>query len=457
MRWIHIGLLSLGLFSNAAAEEYGSGLIFDDSGYQQTPQKVGLSRSLYDNLPSRASLKAYAPFPHHQGIFSTCVGWATAYTARTILAARARGLTDRKAITEQAFSPGFVYASLQPDDPYCERGSSISHALQLLRETGVPSYRSFAEDCPAGLPPKLQSQAAEHKIKDFSRLFNLNDSAELKVRVVKKALAEQRPVVIGMKNPPSFRKQRGLELWEPSEDPQTIRNGHALVVVGYDDQRHGGAFELQNSWGEGWGKDGYIWVRYDDFSRFTRQAYELKGAPPAATRQRLQGELRFVLADGGEMNARYDKGLYRMEQAYPGGTRFRIYLRNRAPAYVYVFGSDQTGAVFPLFPHADNISPALDYQDNEIALPDEAHYIETDATQGTDYLCVLYSDAPLDAAAFAQRLRAAHGDFAARVTQALGQRQLPSAQIRYAARRIAFNAEAESGAVAAVLVATEHR
>ena len=38
------------------------------------------------------------------------------------------------------------------------------------------------------------------------------------------------------------------------------RSNHAIVIVGWDDAR--GAWHLRNSWGSGWGEDGYMWIKY---------------------------------------------------------------------------------------------------------------------------------------------------------------------------------------------------
>ena len=37
----------------------------------------------------------------------------------------------------------------------------------------------------------------------------------------------------------------------------TKPGGHAMVVVGYDDDKYGGAFEILNSWGTYWGNKGF--------------------------------------------------------------------------------------------------------------------------------------------------------------------------------------------------------
>ena len=48
-----------------------------------------------------------------------------------------------------------------------------------------------------------------------------------------------------------------------------------MCVIGYDDSKYGGAFEVINSWGRQYGNDGFMWIRYEDFAEFTRYAFEL--------------------------------------------------------------------------------------------------------------------------------------------------------------------------------------
>ena len=46
-----------------------------------------------------------------------------------------------------------------------------------------------------------------------------------------------------------------------------VRGGHAIIAVGYDDNRkignRKGALKIRNSWGTGWGDNGYGWLPYD--------------------------------------------------------------------------------------------------------------------------------------------------------------------------------------------------
>ena len=47
--------------------------------------------------------------------------------------------------------------------------------------------------------------------------------------------------------------------------------GHAMLLVGYDDNKNGGSFLILNSWGsekQEWGRNGTIWVKYDDYFNY---------------------------------------------------------------------------------------------------------------------------------------------------------------------------------------------
>jgi C1A family cysteine protease len=47
--------------------------------------------------------------------------------------------------------------------------------------------------------------------------------------------------------------------------PLENQGPHAICIIGYDNNRYGGAFEIVNSWGSEWGNDGYLWIKYSDF------------------------------------------------------------------------------------------------------------------------------------------------------------------------------------------------
>jgi hypothetical protein len=274
---------------------------------------------------------------------------------------------------------------------------------------------------------------------------------------VRKSLFEGKPVIIGMNTPNSFQGLRG-KLWQARESHSFDYGGHAMTVIGYDDDKYGGAFEIQNSWGTNWGNGGYIWIKYQDFANFTPYAFELIDEPkPKPTYvPDLSGQLKFVLSTGGEMQAKWVGKQYKMKHAYRSGTRFRLYISNNEPAYVYAFASDLTGQVYPIFPHKNGISPALTYKRNEVPIPDDDHYIAMDNTVGSDFLCVLYSKKKLDINTIRQQVARAHGTFAKKVKKALGNQLVKPHNIKYATSEIEFSAVSRGKTVVPLIVETKH-
>ena len=48
-----------------------------------------------------------------------------------------------------------------------------------------------------------------------------------------------------------------------------------MCVIGYDDNKSGGSFEVMNSWGEDWGDKGFFWIKYADFPIHVDECYAM--------------------------------------------------------------------------------------------------------------------------------------------------------------------------------------
>jgi hypothetical protein len=386
------------------AQNYGRGLTFNDKQYDKTQRKVTLMTRDYGGLPNSFSLKKYCPTPRSQGQYGTCVGWSTTWGARTILEAKTLNVTDTQTITEMAFSPHFTYQHIKDaKEVNCQNGTYIDDALTLLKTKGAPKFTDYSTQCPQDMPDDdIYEKAVQNKIKGHARLFDRNETKDFKVQTTKKALVAGNPVLIGMLCPDSFNDAK--DLWTPKEVPNNNMGGHAMCVIGYDDNKYGGAFEILNSWGTNWGNKGYTWVTYDTYYDFVKYAYEAIAIPSQNNNNNnniavadLEGSLKMETADSGEMTASFVRkegnvGVYRLNKPYFSGTKFRIYISNEQPAFVYALGSDvTTEKVDLLFPFNENISPALNYKGNNVALPSEKHFIKMNNVTGTDYLCLIYS------------------------------------------------------------------
>jgi hypothetical protein len=469
------GLLLLILFTafqGLKAQNHARGLNFNDASYASAPKKATLTRAL-NVLPPRASIKQYAPYPKTQEQYSTCTAWASAYCGRTILDAIKYNWTDKDTITSHAYSPAFLFRMLRPNDAECQLGSDIGVAFQLMKDKGLIPYADLPVPCVPSLNTAEYNKAATATLKDFARLFDVNSSDNFKIQAVKKSISEKKPVVIGMICPPSF--DQAYKYWQPTELPLDSYGGHAMCVVGYDNDQYGGAFEVQNSWGTNWGSEGYTWIRYADFANFVRYGYEFIDLPDEKPNMPdLSGSLKLVLSGGQEMPANLvvsTRGLevvsanpnagpltsYQTAQSYTSGTNFRIYISNDEPAYVYAISSDLSNQVTKIFPYQDGISAALTYKKNDVALPDEDHYIQFDNNPGKDFLCVLYSRNELDINGIIAKIAAGQGTFNEKVFKVIGDRLVEPANIKFARDKIAFQGQSKGKDIIALMVEMNHK
>ncbi len=452
-------LISIIFFNtNIISQDFGAGLNFNDSEYKEVKKKAVLTRSLYSTLPTSYSLKKYAPIPKSQGQFGTCVGWSTAYAGMTILESISKKRTNKTTTTSNTFSPGFIYKQIKSsNDAYCKFGSSIKEALTIMQTKGVCKYSDMTEiNCPTYISPTVFTKARSYKITDFAKIFSLFDSKDYKIKAVKKSLSENNPVIIGMNLPKSFYKAKGA--WVPTESSNLTYGGHAMCVIGYDDNKYGGAFEIMNSWGTNWGNEGFIWVKYNDFHNFVKYAYEMikfKSNKKIKTNN-LSGSIKFVKSDGTVSKSMYKNGIYKITDAYKSGTKFRLYISNSEPAYVYAFGFDATKKTFTIFPNEPNVSAALNYANNSVAIPDENHYIQTDNTIGKDYLCVIYSKKRLNIEEIKQNIENSTGTFYERVNNNLSKRLVNKANVSIHPTKIAFNVKNSTKSAIAIIVETKH-
>ena len=457
-------LLLLALAAPLVSQEYPRGAILDESRYNSLPRKAAqISRSI-DSLPQSASLKQYTPAPGSQGKYGTCTAWASAYAARTIAESVALNRRNRLLTTENVFSPAFIYRSIS-NDPLCLRGTVISHALDLMKNPGVPRMSALERSGDfTAILPSLYRTSRKFPIADYVTLFNrrpIDGIGGAGIQGIKKSLSQGKPVIIAMNTPDSFDRLKSSP-WVPSEDPRIMYGGHAMCVTGYDDSRYGGAFEIQNSWGENWGEKGSIWISYSVFSRFVFEAYELiEDLSAYRDSTRYSGFVTIdVLGSTEGMPVTFDtSGYYRTKAAYPSGTRFRFLMGNDHPAWVYAFTADDSGAqaklIFPL-PEL-NESPVLDYTQNTVAWPGENDWMELDRTTGTDYLVVLYSKQALDIAAIMEGFNNARGSLPQRAAAAAGPGYVPPHNAQYEKDRVRFTATlSNQQAILGLLLAIGH-
>jgi C1A family cysteine protease len=362
------------------------------------------SRDAQENLPKKYSLKQYAPEPRNQGDYGTCVGWALAYSARTIQMAKHYDWKNNVLITDNAFSPYFLYEKIKKsDDKFCSEGTDLAAALDTMKKNGVIKFSEYEFTCNGSITNRHEKKASEYRIKNYMRLFDYDSPA--RHASVKKVLAGGNPVVIGIGVPNSFKKVKGTEIWQLKEpfNSQQADEGHALTVVGYDDEKYGGAFELMNSWGTNWGSSGFVWVSYKDFEQICFQAYTMQAEDNDFFE--WKGGLNIELSNGEKMPFVFNGQIFESKEAYFEGTRFKFNIKNYQPTYVYIFGTDISKKIYNYFPNTKNESAYLSSKNQNPTIPFSNQYIEMDNTKGIDKYCILFSQEKLPIEAIIEELK----------------------------------------------------
>ncbi len=287
-----IGFLAIAVFLGFQSAN-AQGLIINDD-YKNSFESYEPELGFAEDLPSSASLRKYAPTPRNQQ-GSTCVGWAGAYAAMSTQFNYVYNITAMNEKDAFAFDPYFLFHQIKGTDNFnCENGTSLLDALMAMRDYGVkrqlfPAHLVCENDLSVELYNKSLEYAKSYRIKD-ALIFDLE--GEETPETMKYVLTQGYPIMIGtnvtaqMEVDSRQKYGNGVGLWEPKESYKEELGGHAMCIVGYDDNKFGGAWEIQNSWGTDIGDNGYIWVKYDDFMQIAVAAvilelYEFNTKAPA--------------------------------------------------------------------------------------------------------------------------------------------------------------------------------
>jgi len=221
------------------------------TGYNRNVDPALLARSPIEGefrafLPPSVDLSSHMPPPGDQGDAGTCSGFATVYGARSYYVSmfEGRDLSD----TRNLPSPGYVMSFLKG---YC--CSNVFDVAEVLKK-GAASIADFpyTENGKPAPSREIIAKAHDFQVRGTRRVdFNRLDD-------IKGQLARGNPVVFALWVDDAFQDYRGGTF---NARTRPTDGWHSIVAVGYDDRRQ--AFRLMNSWGEGWGDHGYMWMSYD--------------------------------------------------------------------------------------------------------------------------------------------------------------------------------------------------
>ncbi len=357
--------------------------------------------------------------------------------------------------------------------------------MKVMNNNGSAKLKDFSYDytnCVRTPSSYIFSKAKDHKILTYERLARWNNPYNL-TQKVKKAISKKNPVVVGLFKFKNLKTDYN-NVWIPNRGT----SGHAMVVVGYDDNKAGGAFEIMNSWGTRFGKNGFFWIKYADFERQIKTAYVLvdknvdnkinndninnNNNNNYYTSNTLGGSLTLKLSNGSNMPVSLANGAtrnfnivkatkttYKVDKAYTSGTQFRIYLKSKQRGYVYLIGYGSADkSVNKLYPFA-NFSDFFNYTNSEIALPNEDYFIEFDNKPGRDILCVLYSKEKLNINQIISKAKYGSGDFVSKIKNALSYKMFKGSSVKFDRNDISFTATSKnkSAKVVPIFIEMNHQ
>jgi len=426
---------------------FGTGCGIDLDKYDKTSVYEPLAVSSKNSIPTEASLLKHAPKRQNQGQQGSCVGWASAYAARTILEA----YTTEKNPDELAFSPAFLYNQIALQG--CQ-GSYMAEALEQMKNVGLVSIKRFPYDentCANKPGPTLFKEAERNKIRGYSRLSKSGWNYDVDVPALKQNIAHGAPVVIAMNVPESFFYLK-KELWEPKTgERKNIKKygGHAMCAIGYDDNKYGGAVQVMNSWGKSWGDNGIFWIKYTDFQQFVREAYGLY--PHKKVVKQTDFEVTFGLVDAASGEnipiKQVRNNLFRTVKSINKKQKFKIEVSNKIECFIYVFGQETDGSSYVLFPYPEEGKKSSKYSPycgvtGTRHFPSGKASLLPDEIGNTDYMAVIVSTEELDYFDINEKVNRNPGrDYLAKLNRAIGNNQIINPRIKTHSSSVAFQGQ----------------
>ncbi len=283
---VYIVILAIGSSFSVNAQIKGMGLKKDNAGYAKTAL-ISKPLGFGANLPKSMSLKQYCPSIGDQGQTGTCTAWSSTYYAASMEYAILNNITNSNDVTNLAFDPYYTYLNILSEDEEskktCEDGTYIGDACELLVQYGAKRKAFDPFDCQSKESAVSNKESACSI--DFTNYVRLStqdwegeqqDEFDVMITSICQTLVNKHPVIIGMELLESFYNIGADGKYDAANGGQESVGGHAMCVVGYDDNKYGGSFMVVNSWADGWGENGFLYVTYKDFYKYVWYTFALE-------------------------------------------------------------------------------------------------------------------------------------------------------------------------------------
>ncbi len=206
-------------------------------------------------LPSKANLLDFAREIENQTTLGSCVANATCSALELM------GTREKININ---LSRLFVYYNVREPYPGLhnqDRGAYLRDGFKTCKNQGVCTEETWDYiESKVHTKPSSDAyrEALQNKVIEYRRV-------EVYGNDIKKAIIDGFPVTIGIMLGRSFGYIRGTiesHNYQKIGPGNETWGGHAMLVVGYDDELNGGSFIIENSWSSSWGDRGFCAIKY---------------------------------------------------------------------------------------------------------------------------------------------------------------------------------------------------
>lgn len=245
-----------------------TGLLFEN--VTKVPSiKKAVGKKISVGLPSAVDNSVHLPPIGNQGVQNSCVAWAIGYYYKTYQEWQDYGwnITDPNWNSiidpDHVFSPSFIYNQINGGR---DAGAYFSDALKLLCDNGCATMADFPiqTDITSWPSESAYRDAVKYRSLDayYIQAYSMAD-----IEQVKQLLASGNIAVLGIAIYANFDTIKSFNNTYCVKDKAgNSRGGHAVTIVGYDDNETtadgAGAFRLVNQWGTNWGDNGFFWMSY---------------------------------------------------------------------------------------------------------------------------------------------------------------------------------------------------
>jgi C1A family cysteine protease len=203
-------------------------------------------------LPSSVSLQKYVAYLPNQESIDCCSSSASLLALEMLLTKNGNSVHLSRLFT--------YYMARKIQNRLGMKGTSVESVLESLKQFGVP--RELLWSFRIGLIDKEPNQlaiadAVNYGILDYRSVSSSN---------FKESLFNDIPVIVGMRTGQMFWTLSGPMInhrYIPVNNTNNLQsNGHAVTIVGYDDDLVGGSWIIANSLDLRWGDRGFAALPY---------------------------------------------------------------------------------------------------------------------------------------------------------------------------------------------------